>query len=152
MNHYDSLSHGGKELERGFHPHLDHLPSKEVAKVQRQADILFLPLAFDSPIPEVIRTSAPGKMSEYLGGGRPILAHSPADSFVTYYLRQHECGLVVDKPNATLLADAIRRILLDPHLRASLVSNAQRQAEVDFAPSISQARFHEVLQRRSKDK
>ena len=33
-----------------------HQPASEMAEVQKKADILFLALAFDSPIPEVIRT------------------------------------------------------------------------------------------------
>jgi hypothetical protein len=43
-----------------------HIPQSRVAAILRQADVLFLPLAFRSPIQEVIRTSAPGKMGEYL--------------------------------------------------------------------------------------
>lgn len=62
-----------------------HVPYKEILEQQHKADILFLPLAFESPIPDVIRTSAPAKMGEYLASGRPVLAHVPADSFVSYY-------------------------------------------------------------------
>ena len=55
----------------------DHIPQNRILDVQRSADILFLPLSFHSPYPEVIKTSAPGKMGEYLASGRPILVHAP---------------------------------------------------------------------------
>ena len=41
-----------------------HIPNGEILERQRKADILFLPLAFEISIPEVICTSAPGKLGE----------------------------------------------------------------------------------------
>ncbi len=76
----------GEEIEKegiiGPVEYHAHLPPSLVAAVQRNADILFLPLAFDSPIPEVIRTSAPGKMGEVLGLREAYPGHSPVDSFL----------------------------------------------------------------------
>ena len=54
-----------------------HLPADEILRMQADADVLFLPLAFESPYPSLIRTSNPGKMGEYLAAGRPILVHAP---------------------------------------------------------------------------
>ncbi len=125
----------------------DHLPVSEVASVQRQADILFLPLAFDSPIPEVIRTSSPGKMGEYFAAGRPVLVHAPSDTFLAYYCRQHECGLVVDQPESVRLSEAITKLMDNPSLRARLISKARWQAETEFSPQESYARFKELVQR-----
>ena len=47
----------------------DAVPLEQSVHLQRGADILFLPLAFDSPIPDTINTSAPGKMGELLALG-----------------------------------------------------------------------------------
>jgi len=126
-----------------------HLPESEVSAVQRRADILFLPLAFDSLIPEVIRTSAPGKLGEYLTTGRPTLAHAPADSFVAWYLKEYACGLVVDRSEASLLARALRRILDDADLRQRLGANALARARIDFSQRDAQARFMKLLQTRT---
>ncbi|HYE16131.1 MAG TPA: hypothetical protein VD968_16960, partial [Pyrinomonadaceae bacterium] len=46
-----------------FHPHLS---VAEMPGVQRRADLLFLPLAVESPYPDLVRTSAPVKFGEYL--------------------------------------------------------------------------------------
>ena len=111
-----------------------HLPPKQVAEVQRSADILFMPFAFDSPVPEIVRTSAPGKFGEYLASGTPILAHVPNDSFVSWYLRKYECGLVVDRDDPLALAATIKQLLDDQDLRRFLSKNAQARARADFSP------------------
>ena len=115
-----------------FHP---HLAVDEVPPVQRAADVLFLPLAFESPFPELVRTSSPGKFGEYLGAGRPILAHVPADSFVAWYLRRHESGLVVDERDPIVLRAAIDRLATDRELRGGLARNAWERAMEDFEVS-----------------
>jgi len=124
----------------------NHLAPPHVFKVQRQADILFLPLAFDSVIPEVIRTSAPGKMGEYLASGRPILVHAPVNSFVSWYFKEHNCGVVVDQSEPAMLAEAIERILDDADLRQVLSENARVRAKVDFNVKVAQAEFLRVFQ------
>jgi glycosyltransferase involved in cell wall biosynthesis len=111
-----------------------HIPYDEILEQQRKADILFLPLAFESPIPEVIRTSAPGKMGEYLASGRPVLAHVPANSFVAYYFKKNQCGWIADQNNPDLLALAIANIILDPESRVTITYKALQQAKIDFSP------------------
>ncbi len=122
------------------------LGPRQIAHVQRQADILFLPLAFNSPFPKIIRTSAPGKLGDFLAAGRPILAHAPADSFVSWYFREHKVGPIVDQPDPEALAQAIRKIIDGPKQRQKWRDNALRRAEADFEPAPAQARFLEVLQ------
>ena len=119
----------------------DYLSPQAVQKVQQRADILFLPLSFDSAIPEVIKTSAPGKMGEYMATGRPVLAHTPPDSFVTSYFREYDCGLVVDEENPTALACAIQQLLNDSNLRSRIVANARERANVDFSVTVAQQKF-----------
>jgi glycosyltransferase involved in cell wall biosynthesis len=125
-----------------FHEHVEH---DAVAAIQRQADVLFLPLAFESPIPETINTSSPGKVGEYLSVGRPILVHVPSDSFLSWYFRTHGCGLVVDDNDSVVLADALARLLTDADLRAELGARALTQA-ADFDLPVVADRFKAVLQ------
>jgi len=124
----------------------NHRALSKVFEVQRQADILFLPLAFESAIPEVIRTSAPGKMGEYLASGRPILVHAPADSFVSWYFKTHECGVVVDQSDPRMLVQAIQRILDDAELRRKLRRNARSSAQIDFGLDGARTKFLRVFQ------
>lgn len=108
------------------HEHVDLVGSYAQ---QRAADVLFLPLAFRSTIQDVLRTSAPMKMGEYLASGRPILAHAPADTFVARNIRQHRAGFVVDTPDSHSLAAVLRELSWNSELRQSLSANAVRLAE-----------------------
>jgi glycosyltransferase involved in cell wall biosynthesis len=132
----EAMGISGKNVS--YHPHLDN---SEVMVVQERADILFLPLAFDSPIPEVIRTSAPGKLGEYLASGRPILVHAPADAFISWYLRAYDCGLVVDSKDPEALAKGLMRLVSDNDMRKMYSDNARLCALRDFNPEQGQKQF-----------
>jgi glycosyltransferase involved in cell wall biosynthesis len=125
--------------------HHPHIPPHEVPAVLRQASLLFLPLGFDTPIPEVIRTSAPGKTGEYLSVGKPILVHAPGDSFVSWYFRENRCGVVADRSDPDLLSSSLERLLSDPELREDLGSRARFAAERDFDVVAVRGRFEEAL-------
>jgi hypothetical protein len=99
-----------------------------LAKAQAQSTMLYLPQAFSSPQPLMIRNNFPTKAIDYLRSGRPILVHSPADSYLSYLARREGFGLVVDDPNVDALADGIDRLHADANLQRSLVENAQRFA------------------------
>ena len=122
-----------------------HRDAAEVPSIQRRADILFLPLAFRSPFPALIRTSAPSKLGEYLAAQRPILVHAPADSFVAWYVREHKCGVVVDREDPAALAEAIERLADDAQLRNEIGERAGERARIDFSIENSQATFRKLL-------
>lgn len=117
----------------------------EMPAIQSQADLLFLPLAFETAYPKLIKTTAPSKMGELLATGRPIIAHAPADSYLAWYFRQHECGLIVDESDPVKLAQAIDRILRDKNLQRELGARARERARLDFDVSIARRRFAELM-------
>jgi glycosyltransferase involved in cell wall biosynthesis len=138
----------GIENEGIAGPHVvfhDHLPVSAMPEIQQRADILFLALAINSPHPEIVRTAMPGKMGEYLASGRPILVHGPPDSFIAWYFRAYECGLVVDQNDPAQLARAIDSLLNDASLRERLGTHARERAKADFDQVKEQARFIELL-------
>jgi glycosyltransferase involved in cell wall biosynthesis len=122
-----------------------HVPYAQILEEQHKADILFLPLAFESPIPEVLRTSAPGKMGEYLASGRPVLAHVPPDSFVSYYMKKYQCAIVADEKDPACLADHIKNVIEDETLRYTIIKNARRQANMDFDPKTARESISNFL-------
>lgn len=123
----------------------DHVPLRSVPAIQMGADILFLPLALNSAHHDTVRTAAPGKMAEYLAAGRPILVHAPSDSFVAWYFKKHECGLVVDTEDPEQLRAGILRLLEDQNLRRRLITSAAERARIDFDASIARDRFLSVV-------
>lgn len=117
----------------------------EIFELQKRADILFLPLAFNSPYPELIKNSSPGKMGEYLASGRPVLLHSPADTFLSWYFRQNNCGIVVDKDDSDLLAEKLNEIIDDRELVEVIVANALKCAKRDFSPVLGSEKLKSIL-------
>ncbi|MHB8502276.1 MAG: glycosyltransferase [Candidatus Acidiferrales bacterium] len=103
--------------------------SQELSRrAQHKADILFLPLAFRTSAPAVIRTALPAKTAEYLVSGTPILVHAPPDAYITRYARAAKWGYVVDTPDPKGLAIAVQKLLGDSELRAALVAAAYQEA------------------------
>lgn len=146
---YTSQPQASLEANGVVGPHVtrhDHLDGPAVAAVQQNADILFLPLAFHSSIQEVLRSSAPGKTGEYLAAGKPVLAHAPADSFISMFFRAHEAGHVIDQPSPASLADALQALSEDEGMRQRYVDNA-RIAAHGFTQAESRRRFWEVIDR-----
>lgn len=124
----------------------DFLPLTEMPQVQRQADLLFLPLAFNSPYPNLVRTSSTTKLGEYLAAGSPMLVHAPPDSFVSWYCREHQCGMVVDQNDPAVLAEAIKRVLGDVELRRRLGARARERVRADFSISTARRKFRELIE------
>ena len=109
----------------------------EVANIQKSADILFLPLAFNSPYPGLIRTASPSKLPEYLASGVPILVHAPRESYIAQYFKKNKCGLVVDKNDLGELKNAIDRLIYNVDLRNYFIQNAKKALEHHDAKKVS---------------
>ena len=125
--------------------HHSHVADAAAGIVQSEADILFLPLAFASQTPDVVRTALPGKFAEYLASGRPMLVHAPPDSFVAKYCRLHRCAALVDQPNPRMLADGLERVVTDHQFRCSIVRAALQRARADFDPAVAARDFLSVV-------
>jgi glycosyltransferase involved in cell wall biosynthesis len=114
--------------------------------MQHHAHILFLPFSFNAPIPEVIQTSAPGIMGEYLTSGVPILAHVPPDTFISWYFRKHDCESVVDLNSVEAQKNAVNDLINYPDLRQRISNNAKECARIDFDPNLSSQAFMQVME------
>jgi hypothetical protein len=116
----------------------------EASRLQCESDFLLLPLAFKTRYPELIRTSSPGKMGEYLAAGRPILVHAPADSFVAKFASDHRCGFVNDKLDVSQIAKDLERLVREPHLRAEL-SNRAIASSLQFSESLNRDEYFRFI-------
>jgi glycosyltransferase involved in cell wall biosynthesis len=123
------------------------LPLRELRQVQREADILLLPLGFATPYPEIVRTAVPTKTAEYLAAARPILVHAPANSFVATLATHDGAAALVSSPDPAAVAAQIRRIVEDARYRSDLIVGAHSAALRYHAPGVTVARFREVLDR-----
>jgi glycosyltransferase involved in cell wall biosynthesis len=76
---------------------------------------------------------------------RPILVNAPADSFLAWYFRRHECGLVVDRDDPAELALAPERLQSDAGLCRRLSERAWARARVDFSVTKVREQFEVLL-------
>jgi glycosyltransferase involved in cell wall biosynthesis len=117
-----------------------------------EADIVVLPHGFTGKsAPEEYRTMFPTKTIEYLICGRPILAHTPPDSYLTRFLKKHSCAFVVDQPSVPALIDAIERLRADRELRSDLVRRALRTAKMFHASRVAMTLRARLLQENHND-
>ena len=123
-------------------------PIVTMPAIQQKADVLFLPLAFNSPYPEVVNSASPGKMGELLAARRPVLVHAPAGSFVSWYFKRYSCGLVVDKNDPVELAKGIETLVDDQALRENLSTAAYARAVKDFDEKSIKKKFFDTLESR----
>jgi glycosyltransferase involved in cell wall biosynthesis len=121
-----------------YHP---HVPPEEISRIQESADILLIPFSTNSPVPEVIKTSAPGKLGDYLASGTPVLAAVPADSFVSWFLESNDCGYVATGNDPQALANKIELILNQGKEHNRKINNAKAIAQGEFSRKKAQRDF-----------
>lgn len=122
-----------------------YLPFEAIAARQRQADVLFLPLSFESRIQEALMTASPGKLGDYLASGRPILAHVPPGSFASDFLGHAGAALVVDDRSEGALERGLSLLVTDANLRARLVEKASSLVRLFSLPE-AQRQFWSLLE------
>ena len=115
-------------------------------RIQAGAGLLFMPLAWETPSPDIIRTATPGKFSDYLASGRPMLVHAPDYAFVAQYSRKHQLAVVVDENNVEKLAEAIRQFFANPTSGQQLVNNALNAFDRDYSAEKNAQKLALLLQ------
>ena len=98
----------------------------EIQTLQEQSHVLYLPQAFESDAPQMLRHNFPTKALEYMRARRPILVHSPEDTYLADLVHKHGSGLLVNEPDEVALEAALNRLVTEPDLVSKLVENAGR--------------------------
>jgi glycosyltransferase involved in cell wall biosynthesis len=103
----------------------DHVPFRESVKRQKESSVLLM-LKWNDPMEKAIYT---GKLFEYLGAKRPILAvGSFADEYVDNVIIESGTGVVVD--NVPVLKDILSRWLDEWRNSGSIVSHWEPRVDV----------------------
>jgi len=122
-----------------------HVSGEELTRVQREADILLQPMAWESPTPQLVMAAAPTKTAEYLASGRPILIHAPPGSYLAQLARDDEFAALVDQPDTRAIEEAILRIEEDAAFRAKITANALRTADRLYSPAATVEHFVDIF-------
>ncbi len=107
-------------------------PQKDMPEIQANADILFLPLSWNTPRTEVVEMAIPGKTAEYLSSGKPILVHAPPRAYLSIYAHENNFAHVIDEEDIGLLQEGIRKLLTDKERVRQIVENARKTLDRDF--------------------
>lgn len=99
---------------------------KDIPFIQKNSDILFLPLSWNTQSQAIIDTATPGKLTDYLIAGRPILIHAPSSSFLVKYAKERKFAEVIDINNVEKLKTSILKILGDSIYAKMLTENAKK--------------------------
>ncbi|MDP3938392.1 MAG: glycosyltransferase, partial [Deltaproteobacteria bacterium] len=112
----------GERVETGF------VDTQTAMKLQREVDLLYIPLAFETPWKDEVRTVFPTKAVEYMVSGTPILLQAPAGCYTVADARRHGWAEVVDSLDPSSIRAALQRLFSDEALRRSLVEGARTAA------------------------
>lgn len=108
---------------------LTSAPQSEMPDVQRSATLLILPLSWGTRSKAIIQTATPGKYTDYLSVGRPMLVHAPKYAYVSQYIKKKKLGVVVDENNVDLLAKAITKYLSNTSVGNEYIENSITEFE-----------------------
>lgn len=123
-----------------------HVPHHTVMSILQSADVLFLPLSFNQKYKQVIETAAPCKMAEYLASGTTVLACVPSGSFVSWYFKTHQCGLVVNTLSQPTFENAFKCLIQDVEALNRFNQNARKSVTEDFTYESIQAKFKRIIE------
>ena len=110
-----------------------------------QADLLYLPLPFETKYESFVRFSLSTKMVTYLGSGIPILYHGPGNSAVHELLSAHNAALLCTEPALEDLLPMLHRYINSPEYSTEITRNALTLARSDFMLDQVKARFWNAI-------
>lgn len=111
--------------------------SRLVAELQ-QYDILVLTHGFTGAYgPIEYQTIFPIRTISLLLSRKPILVHSPRDSFLSDFFRERQAGALVDEPSADAIRLALRKIIEEPEYAQSLAERAFETAQIFHGPNVA---------------
>ncbi len=134
-----------ENLERGidsaFPAHVLPFASQTaVLEDMRNADLLYLPLPFESAHEGLVRYSLSTKLVSYLGSGVPILFHGPSLSAASQLLERHQAALLCHSLDESELLKLFN-LHGNNQTRAAVVENALQLAKLSFPLDELRRRF-----------
>ncbi len=113
-----------------YHPKADYYwgTREEAQQLQRDADVLFLPLSHKNGSYHEVKTVFATKTLEYLISGTPILAYSPPYSFHTKSAKERGWAYVVEVDSPEAIFIGIEKLISNSKLGTQIIKNAFTEA------------------------
>ena len=113
----------------------------DVEKDLNEMDLLYMPLPFGIENEAFVRFSLSTKMVSYLCSGIPILFHGPKSSAAHDLLSEANAAFAFHSIDSSKLADFILKIIENPSISNTHVSNSLRLARSRFSLKDQRAKF-----------
>jgi len=111
------------------------------------ADLLVIPVNFDSRSLAMIQYSMPTKVPEYMASGAPVLVYAPGHVPAAVYAREGKWGYVVSEQNQARLEAALLELMESQTLREALGQRGRELAERNHDARIVREQFRAVIRR-----
>ena len=119
-----------------------------ISTMRVEADVLFVPMTFESSVRSIAMTSFPSKLSDYTAAGLPLLIFAPPESSAVRWAQANQgTAEVVDTETGAGLEVAVRRLANDPGYRLELGRRALIVGREYFSDERAQQVLHRVLGR-----
>jgi glycosyltransferase involved in cell wall biosynthesis len=117
----------------------------ELPKVYSEADILILPVDFNSYAQTFLKLSMPTKASEFMISGTPILLYcSPALS-IYEHAKEHKWAYIVSEGNTAKIAEGILDLCSNRLLREQLGNTAREFVIKNYNAATVREKFRQIL-------
>jgi glycosyltransferase involved in cell wall biosynthesis len=117
-----------------------------IPTLRAEADILFLPMAFDPEMQVNMRLSFPSKLTDYTAAGLPILIQGPEYCSGVKWAKMHPgVAAVVEDPSVSSLTKELAYLSRHPEKRQVLGRRALQIGQEEFAFERAKALFISAL-------
>jgi glycosyltransferase involved in cell wall biosynthesis len=113
----------------------------------RGVDLLIIPLDFNERNIKFTQFSMPGKTSDYMASGTPVLVYAPPQNALVKYARNDTWGYVVDQRDNGLLKQAILTLLTDISMREALGRKAIEVAFKNHSADVVRQAFQDLIRK-----
>jgi glycosyltransferase involved in cell wall biosynthesis len=117
----------------------------QIPEITSKADILLLANDFSKEGINFLRFSMPTKASEYMISGTPVLVYASAETAVSKFFKDHECGYCLTQKNNKEIKKAILFMIDNEEYRKRISQKAIEIAKDRFSSVQVRNKFQQLL-------
>jgi len=125
-----------------LNPYIKH---NDIPNVLTKMDILIIPLDFSERNIKFTRYSMPGKTSDYMASGTPVLVYAAPENAIVRYAKEGGWGYIVDQRGKDYLKIAFKELITNTELRERLGKKAIELAFKNHDSNIVRRDFQSLM-------
>ncbi len=131
---------------------LGFVPDDDLFPTLQKNDIAVVTHGFGGKLEEVeYETIFPTRTIPLLLSGKPLLVLSPGNAYYSEFIRNRNCGELVEEKDKALLMKALGNISRNPQRHNELVANASKAAETFYGKTVIQTFKRKIRETRAAE-